>query len=164
MTRHDILARAVMAAALALIWVLLINDFSLGTILFGLILGALVPLLTRPFWPQAPRIRRFDRLLFYILLALGDIVVANLQVAYLILFKRNRDLQPAFIAVPLELRAPEAIAVLAGTITLTPGTVSCDLSADGHSLLVHGLNVTDEKAAVAEIKRRYEVRLLEIFG
>ena len=64
---------------------------------------------------------------------------------------------------PLALTSPEAITVLAGTITMTPGTVSAELSADGRALLVHGLDVPDPEALVAEIKSRYEARLLEIF-
>jgi multicomponent K+:H+ antiporter subunit E len=46
---------------------------------------------------------------------------------------------------------------------MTPGTVSSDLSEDGHSLLVHCLDAPDPKATVAEIKNRYERRLKEIF-
>ena len=63
----------------------------------------------------------------------------------------------------MALTSPEAITVLAGSITMTPGTVSADLAADGRSLLVHGLDVPDPEALVAEIKTRYEARLLEIF-
>ena len=53
--------------------------------------------------------------------------------------------------------------VLAGTITMTPGTVSCDLSADGRSLLVHCLDAPDAEEAVRQMKVRYEARLKEIF-
>ena len=67
------------------------------------------------------------------------------------------------MTIPLALTSPEAITVLAGTITMTPGTVSAELSADGRALLVHGLDVPDPDALVAEIKSRYEARLLEIF-
>ena len=59
--------------------------------------------------------------------------------------------------------SPEAITVLAATITLTPGTVSCDLSEDGHALLVHCLHAPDPAAVLDEIKTRYEARLKEIF-
>ena len=99
----------------------------------------------------------------YVLIVLWDIVVANVVVAWLILFRRTRDLQPRWIAVPLELRKPEAITVLAGTITLTPGTLSADMSAEGHYLLVHCLHAPDPDAVRDEIKKRYERRLLEIF-
>ena len=70
----------------------------------------------------------------------------------------------AWIVIPLELRQPEAITVLAGTITLTPGTVSADLSDEGHSLLVHVLHTDDPDAERDAIKNRYERRLLEIFS
>ena len=99
----------------------------------------------------------------YILIVLWDICVANVQVAKIILFKPNSKLRSAWISIPLDLRTPEAITVLAGTITMTPGTVSSDLSEDGHSLLVHCLDAPDPAATVAEIKHRYERRLKEIF-
>jgi len=84
-------------------------------------------------------------------------------VAYLLLFRRGDDLHSQFVTVPLELRSPEAITALAGTITMTPGTVSASLSADGRALLVHCLETTDPDQTVADIKSRYESRLQRIF-
>ena len=75
----------------------------------------------------------------------------------------NSKLKPAWIVIPLDLVQPEAITMLAGTITLTPGTVSADLSDQGHSLLVHVLHTDDPLSVVDEIKTRYEDRLKEIF-
>lgn len=97
------------------------------------------------------------------MLVIYDIVIANVQVALIVLFKPNRDLKPAWIAIPLELTSPEAISVLAGTITLTPGTVSCDTSESGKVLLVHCLHAPDPDAVRDDIKARYETRLKEIF-
>ena len=70
---------------------------------------------------------------------------------------------PIGLSSPLDIFSPEAITILAGTITLTPGTVSADLSDGGHSLLVHALDVDDADAMRDEIKDRYERRLKEIF-
>ena len=70
-------------------------------------------------------------------------MLANLQVTRLILLVPRDRLRSAFVTIPLELTSPEAITVLAGTITMTPGTLSAELSADGRSLLVHGLDVPD---------------------
>ncbi len=72
-------------------------------------------------------------------------------------------MSPAWVPIPLDLRSPEAITVLAGTITLTPGTVSAEFSADGRELLVHALDAPDPDAVRDEIKSRYERRLKEIF-
>jgi multicomponent K+:H+ antiporter subunit E len=160
---HTLVPHPYLTLALTIVWVLLVDSFSPGAIIFGLLLGVIVPILTSPFWPDRPRLRNAPVIIKYILVVLRDIVVANFEVAYLVLFKRNQDLRPAFMTVPLELRTPEAITMLAGTITMTPGTLSVDLSADGRALLVHGLNVTDPDAVVAEIKQRYEARLKEIF-
>jgi multicomponent K+:H+ antiporter subunit E len=67
------------------------------------------------------------------------------------------------VTVPLDITSPEAITTLAGTITMTPGTLSADVSADGRALLVHCLDTGDPEATVAAIKRRYEDRLRRIF-
>jgi multicomponent K+:H+ antiporter subunit E len=72
-------------------------------------------------------------------------------------------LKPRFVWVPLDIQQPWGIATLAGIITLTPGTVSSDLSADRRYLLVHALNEDDPAALVATIKARYERPLMEIF-
>src|SRR5690606_16786829 len=99
----------------------------------------------------------------YVGIVLWDIVLANFQVAWVILTRRNRDVRSRWLVVPLELRSAEAITVLAGTISLTPGTVTSDVSADGRALLVHALDVADPDAEVARIKQRYETRLLRMF-
>ncbi|PXA94131.1 Na+/H+ antiporter subunit E, partial [Nostoc sp. 3335mG] len=117
-----------------------------------------------PFWPARPRMRFGRAFLGYLGIVLFDIVVANFQVARLILFRRNRDLRAHWLVVPIDLSTPEAITMLAGTISLTPGTVSSDMSADGRFLLVHALDVADPAAEVARIKHRYEARLQRIFA
>jgi multicomponent K+:H+ antiporter subunit E len=99
----------------------------------------------------------------YLAVVLYDIVIANVTVARIVLFMRNKDMRPAWITVPMELTSPEAITVLAGTITMTPGTLTAELAADGHSLLVHCLHAPDPDAVRDEIKDRYERRLKEIF-
>ena len=157
------LPHPIMALVLTLLWMILLNDFSVGGLVLGVFLGIGITLLTSRLWPDAPRIGSYPKAFAYFFLVLWDIVIANVQVAGLILFRRNADMKPGFISIPLDVRTPEAITLLAGTITMTPGTVSCDLSADGRSLLVHGLNIEDGPATVADIKRRYEARLKEIF-
>jgi len=159
-----LLPHPLLTLVLTVVWVLLANEPSAGSVLFGLFLGVVLPLLTRPFWPERPGIRAPATVIEYGLLVLWDICVANVQVAYLILFKKPEELHSRFLVVPLDTRVPEAIVTLAGTITMTPGTVSCDVSADGRALLVHALDAPDPEEAVATIKRRYERRLLEIFG
>lgn len=152
-----------LSAMLVLVWLLLLNSFTIGGAVLGIVIGILVPMLTAPFWPNRPRVRWGWPLAEYLGIVLWDIAIANFQVARLILFRRSCDLRSHWLVVPLELRSPEAITTFAGTISLTPGTVSADMSADGRVLLVHALDVEDETAEVARMKHRYERRLLRIF-
>lgn len=144
-------------------WILLVNEVSAGHVVLGLILGILLAKFTSVYWPDQVRLRSPAAIAGYILIVLWDICVSNVQVAYLVLFRRADTLRSRFITVPLDLRTPEAVSVLAGTITMTPGTVSADISADGRSLLVHCLETDDPDGTVAQIKSRYERRLKEIF-
>jgi multicomponent K+:H+ antiporter subunit E len=148
---------------LAVVWMLLQNNVSAGMAVFGLILGIIIPWSTSVWWPDTPKGFRLGRMITYSLIVIWDIIVANIEVAWIVLTVPNAKLKPAWVAIPLELREPEAITLLAGTITLTPGTVSADLSDRGHSLLVHVLHTDDPEAVRDDIKTRYERRLLEIF-
>ncbi|MDG1131010.1 Na+/H+ antiporter subunit E [Seohaeicola saemankumensis] len=158
-----ILPHPLLTLTLVVVWQMLVNYVSLGTLVFGLILGIVIPLITAPYWPDRPRLKNPAMIVEFILVVLWDIVVANIVVAKTILFTRNTAMHPAWVSIPLDLRTPEAITVLAGTITMTPGTVSSDVAADGRSLLVHCLDAPDPDAVRDEIKQRYERRLKEIF-
>lgn len=149
---------------LAVVWILLQNEFSPGMAVFGLILGIIIPWGTSIWWPDAPEGFKLGKMIRYSAMVLWDILIANVQVAWIVLSVPNAKLKPAWIVIPLDLVKPEAITVLAGTITLTPGTVSADLSTQGRSLLVHVLHTEDPDAVRDEIKSRYEAPLKEIFS
>src|SRR3546814_19148108 len=83
--------------AIALGWLMLVNDFSLGSLLFGLLLGLVVAKITAAFWPQRARVRRPLKIVEYALVVLWDIVVANVKVAAIVVFRRNRGLRPCSI-------------------------------------------------------------------
>jgi multicomponent K+:H+ antiporter subunit E len=157
------LPHPLLSLTLLLVWLLLVNDMSVGHWLLGALLGWLIPLLTQVFWINPPRVRKPLKLCLFFLRVLGDIVIANLQVAKLILGPSAR-LRPAFVEIPMLLEDELALTMLASIISLTPGTVSADLSDDRKTLLVHGLDVDDEATLVAQIKLRYEAPLLEVFA
>ncbi len=158
-----ILPHPLLTLLLVIAWCLVANSASLNNILLGAILGVAIPLLTAAYWPDAPRGFRAGRMLVYVAIVVWDIIVANFQVAWIVLSKQNRAMRSTWVTIPLELRTPEAITILAGTITLTPGTVSADLSDRGHALLVHALDAESAEEVRDEIKQRYERRLKEIF-
>jgi multicomponent K+:H+ antiporter subunit E len=144
-------------------WMLLVNGTKLGSLVMAIILGTVIPLLTAPYWPNRPRVRNAPAMVGYVLLVLYDIVKSNFIVARIVLFMPKDSIQPAWVTVPLDLQTPEAITVLAGTITMTPGTLTADMSSCGRSLLIHCLHAPDPAAVRDEIKERYEARLKRIF-
>lgn len=158
-----LLPHPLLTLILAIVWTLLQNEVSAGMVVFGIILGIIIPRATAIWWPESPGQFRILRMASYAVIVLWDIIVANIEVAWIVLTVPNAKLKPAWIVVPLDLKSPEAITTLAGTITLTPGTVSADMSEGGKCLLVHVLHTHDPDAVRDEIKTRYEARLREIF-
>ncbi|SFR39322.1 Na+/H+ antiporter subunit E [Litoreibacter janthinus] len=159
-----LLPHPLLTLILTIVWMLLQNEISAGMIVFGFMLGVIIPWGTSIWWPDTPKGFRAGKMISYSTIVIWDIIVANIQVAWIVISVPTAKLKPAWIVVPLKLRKPEAITMLAGTITLTPGTVSADLSDEGHSLLVHVLHTDDPDGVRDEIKTRYEARLLEIFS
>lgn len=159
---NRLLPHSGLSVLLIAMWMVMVNDLTFGTLFLGLVVGILIPLFTAPWWPGRPHVR-FLPASAYVLLVVWDIILANFHVAAIILFKPNHALRPAWLSIPLDLTTPEAITVFAGTISLTPGTVSTDVSACGKFLLVHALHAPDPAIEIAKIKARYEARLTGIF-
>jgi multicomponent K+:H+ antiporter subunit E len=151
-----------------LAWLLLNQTVATGHLLLGLLLAVFVARYPAPgkarlhdpgrrgAWQRPVALARLTGIVFW------DIVVANLQVALLILGPQD-TLRPRFVWVPIELKRPKSITLLAGIITMTPGTVSAELSDDHTHLLVHSLDVDDADALVEQIKARYEAPIRELF-
>jgi len=155
-----LLPQPVLTLVLFTVWLLLANRVSAGEVLLGGLFGLLIPHLTRSFWPGV-QLRRPLLLAGFLAVVLRDIVVANLQVAILVLGPKRR-LHPAFLSLPLDLENELAVTVLASTISLTPGTVTADVDPDRRTLLIHCLDVGDPEALIRRIKTRYEAPLKEI--
>ncbi len=161
-SRQFWLPRPLFSLFLALLWLLMVNDFSVAHALLGLALGVAIPFVTHAFWPEEAKIRRPLPLLRYLLVLLVDILRSNLVVALRIL-RPARHLRPGFFPYPLTLDDDFAITLLASTISLTPGTVTLHYDAKANTLLVHALHLEDEAEAIATIRQRYEQPLEEIF-
>jgi multicomponent K+:H+ antiporter subunit E len=151
-----------LSLTLLLVWLLLQNSVTPGLIVLGLILALLIPIFTnrgRDF--RAPLGRPLIVLQYFIVL-LGDIIISNLDLAIVILLP-TKSVQPALIEYPLDITGEVPITILASTISLTPGTITAEIRRDGRALLIHALNVADHEAMIQQIKKRYEMRLKEIF-
>ena len=153
-----------LSAFLTLFWLMLADSWTFGSLALGAVLGIAIPLLTAPWWPGKPRLQRPLALVPYLGIVLWDVVVSIIQVARIVLFMPPESIRSAFIPVETTLTSPEAIALLAGTITMTPGTLTADISADGRVLLVHALHAPDPDEVRQGILTRYESRLKRIFA
>lgn len=162
MSRHSFFPHPWLSLVLLLVWLMIMNSVSAGTWVLGLFLAWGIPKLTDVFWPNPPLLHKPLVLLRFALRVLWDIAIANLEVAKLVVGS-NDKLQPAFVEYPLELTDDFSISLLASTISLTPGTVSADISEDRRVLLIHALTMDDEQALIETIKQRYERPLLEVF-
>ncbi|HSC83803.1 MAG TPA: Na+/H+ antiporter subunit E, partial [Pseudomonas sp.] len=138
------------------------DTFALGQWLLGSVFALVIPLLFKRLLIEHPSRWKPLKLLRFLLMVMGDILLANLHVARLTLGRLD-VLRPGFVEVPIELDNELAISVLVSVVSLTPGSLAADLSPDRRTLLVHGLDVPDPQAMIDEIKQRYEAPLKEIF-
>ncbi len=148
-------------------WLVLNNTLAPGHLVLGALLAIVIPWLVAGLAAPQPAIKRYDLAGKYLLIVLYDIVVANIEVAIKVLGPVGK-LRPGFVAVPLDFSGDSPnellITLLASTISLTPGTVSAEVSQDRKWLYVHVLHLEDEQALITQIKQRYEGKLKEIFG
>lgn len=163
MKRATLVPHPFWSAALVLFWLWLNNSLAPGQVVLGVAIGLALPLFARRFWSEYEPVSKPWKLLPFAVIVLFDVVSANLRVARAVVGPIGR-LRPGFARVPLDVRTDLGITILSGTITLTPGTLSADLSEDRRELLVHYLDEIDEGELVAVIKRRYERPILEVFG
>lgn len=157
------LPQPILSLVLLVSWLILTNSIAPGSIVMGAILGLMVPWVTHRFWEVGAKARHYPALIGYLGTVLIDIIHANFVVARQILGS-NRALRSQMFELELELTGALPISLLAATITLTPGTVSCRMSQDQRKLWVHALHTEDPVAEITDIKQRYEARLQHIFG
>lgn len=144
------------------VWLLLVATVEPAHLLLAAVLAVLLPLAAQRLREQRAGMRRPLVAVRLGLRVLWDIVLSNIEVARRILGRESR-IHPGFVWVPLDIRNGHGIAALAGIITMTPGTLSAELSGDRRHLLVHCFHLEDAAATVAQIKRDYETPLREIF-
>ncbi len=143
-------------------WVALTGEVTPGNVLEGAVLSALVLLLVRFRGRPGLRLSKAPKALGLFLYFLKELLLSNAAVARSIL-RPVSSLSPGIVAVPLDLTSDAGITVLANLITLTPGTLSLDVSSDRRTLYVHALDVADPDAFRREVKEGFERRVKEVF-
>lgn len=146
---------------LTLVWVALTGSYDRINFAFGFILSFSVIWIigrdndSRKYAALIPRIVSF---LFYFLYQL---IKANIQVAYDVITP-TLYMKPGIVQLPLDARSDLEITLLANFISLTPGTLSLDVSADRKVLYVHAMYLEDRDEFIRDIKDGFEHKLLQI--
>jgi len=153
----------VLVGALLIMWLLLNDTLSPAHVVLGALLAIALAWASRVLRPVEPHIRRAHRALALLAYVLYDIVRSNIAVARIVLGVAGRRTQSGFVKIPLELTDPHGLAVLAGIVTATPGTVWVDLDVATSTLTLHVLDFTSEQEWIDWVKNRYESLLKEIF-
>ncbi|MBR7887744.1 Na+/H+ antiporter subunit E [Marinomonas sp. A79] len=148
---------------LFVVWLLLNNSASAGHIVLALFFAVTIPWLVADMRDEHPKILKPWLAVRYILMVMKDIVTANVEVALLIIGPIKK-LQPGFVAIPINIDSDLGITILASTVSLTPGTVSAEVSKDKAWLYIHALHLDNEAELIASVKERYEAPIKEIFG
>jgi len=101
------------------------------------------------------------RWLSLILLFIKELILSALKVAWLVLQPRI-NIRPAIIAYPLTVTTDAQITLLANMITLTPGTLSVDVSEDRRTLYIHAIDIASKEALIGDIAAGFETRILGV--
>lgn len=164
------LPHPLLSLALLTMWLLMNQTMAAAHVLLGLALGFVggrAYAALRPPQSDIPArrspLRRALAASVITGVVLRDIVRSNIAVARIVLRRSTRGQTSGFVDIPLDLRAPAGLAVLACIITATPGTSWARYRSDRGVLTIHVLDLIDDQAWVRTIKGRYERRLLEIF-
>ncbi|KKO49570.1 cation:proton antiporter [Arsukibacterium sp. MJ3] len=146
---------------LAMIWAALTDTFTGGGLFAGFILSYLVLIFV---FRQHPDVRKYrlqvPRFISFMVFFTKELIMANLKVAYDVLTPTNL-MKPGVIAMPLRAKTDMEITILANAISLTPGSLSLDVSTDRLVLYVHVMYLYDEQEVLSELKR-LETKILRV--
>lgn len=158
------LAEILLILVLALVWVGLTGELTLATFVVGLLLGVII---LKLFGERTVRvlklnIRHIIPLIQLFFIFLFELLMANLTVLVKV-FSPKLNIKPGIIKVPVEVEGPFWITTLANMITLTPGTLTVEVSPDNKYFYVHCLNIDNEDSIVSDIKGTFEKKIQEVY-
>jgi multicomponent Na+:H+ antiporter subunit E len=151
----------------ALAWIALTGEATVGNFIFGFVLSfGLLYLVQRTIEPREPAVRYFARafaMADLVLYFIWTVLTANLRMVKAVLLPTSR-LAPAIVRIPLTIKDSAAITILANWITLTPGTLTLDVSDEFDAIFVHTIDGGKDVAAFREeITQQYERRVKKVF-
>lgn len=146
---------------LTFLWVALTGNFQFPNYVFGFAVSFFLLRITTRGRKEAKYFRIVPKVISFIFFFLYELLKSNLQVAYEVLTPKHH-MTPGIVRVPLDASTDLEISFLANLISLTPGTLSLDVSTDRKVLYVHSMYIKDRENFIAGIKNGFEKRLLQI--
>lgn len=146
---------------LAMIWAMLSNSWTFLDLSIGYFIGLILLYVFRKFLPTAFYMKRVIAVVKLILLFLKELVLSNVSVVKQVLSPKL-NIKPGIFALPTELKTRFEITTLANLISLTPGTLTVDVSHDNSTLYIHAIDVPDTEAAIKAIKDSFEKQIMEV--
>lgn len=146
---------------IAVIWLLLEGNYTLGSFLFGYLIGVLILFLLRRFLVFEFYLKRVWAIIKLIVLFFVELIKANIDVLKIVISPRLTN-KPGIVAVETRLDTKLEITLLAALISLTPGTTSMDFSPDGKTIYVHSLHVPDKEEMIEKIRNTFERAIMEV--
>lgn len=142
----------------------LTGDFSAGNFLLGFVISSLALWISHPGGESVPLIFYLKKIILwtkFLGFFLVELILASLRVAYDVLTPRHH-MRPAVLGIPLDLEGDLEITFFANIITLTPGTLSLDVSSDRKTLYIHAMYIDDVQQFKQNLKNRLERRIMEL--
>ncbi|MBP2560491.1 multicomponent Na+:H+ antiporter subunit E [Neorhizobium galegae] len=152
----------ILSLVFAVVWVAVTGSATLHNLIFGFALSTLVLWVVRDEMGARGYWRRLGRILSLLALFLKELALSAWKVAVLVVSPRM-DLKPGIFAFPLTVTRDFEITLLANLITLTPGTLSVDVSEDRKTLFVHAIDCSDIEATKRDIANGFERKIMEAF-
>lgn len=146
---------------LTFVWVALTGSYDRTTFLFGFLLSFILIWIIGRDGDSRKYVGFVPKIVSFILYFTYQIIKANIEVAYDVVTPKFY-MKPGIVQVPLDARSDVEITLLANIVSLTPGTLSLDVSTDRSVLYIHAMYIDDRESFIYEIKNGFERRLLEI--
>lgn len=154
-------AQILLNLIIAFVWMFLKNDWTAVQFVIGYLIGMGLLFLLRRFLPTPFYIKKIIAIFSLFILFMKELLLSSITVLKQVL-RPKLDIRPGIFALPTDLKSDWEITLLACLITLTPGTLTLDISIEGNILYIHAMDLPDEQEAILQIKDSFEKAIMEV--
>ncbi|RKQ37860.1 Na+/H+ antiporter subunit E [Oceanobacillus halophilus] len=146
---------------IAVLWMFLSESYAIPSFITGFIFGILLLFLMRRFISGEFYFIKVVNIFKLIFIFIKEVIISNIDMLKYI-YSPKKTAEPGIFELPLDVKSNWEISILAGLISLTPGTLSVAVSDDNQSLFIHAMNIDDVNKSITEIKTTFERMIMEV--